>query len=521
MNSLIAQLLKRCAVQPDDDALRSRDLRLSYAELMDAVEHATEQFRSLELRRIGLYLDNGLDWIIFDLAALAAGITAVPLPRFFSAAQIVHAIDDANLDGIIFDRELPPGVTASGVALPGFSDSRIQCIEIGNRDMGNRETGNDSLAPRSPETPASSTSAPARISYTSGSTGAPKGVELGADFIEQTATSLCQAIADLDINVHLSILPYATLLENIAGIYVPLLLGRCVHAEPAADVGLNDALGLDPAKLVTCFNRVRPNSLIITPQLLELLCQLVENAAINPDCLVFVAVGGARVAPTLLQRARQAGIPAYEGYGLTEFASVATLNTPRNDRVGSVGKPLPGVSVSVAADGEICLARDLPCETEKGRQVLVRTGDLGSIDGDGFVQLHGRKSNLIVLANGRNVSPEWIEAELNASPLILQSYVFSDNGEQLVVLLASSATDAALETAINCINQDLPAYARVCEWHRLKTPFSRAAQTLTANGRLRRQQIAQQLPQLLSRGDAPLTTDRSHDRISLQESNPC
>jgi long-chain acyl-CoA synthetase len=516
VNSLIVQLLKRCAAQPDDDALRSRDLRMSYAELMDAVEHATEQLRSLELRRIGLYLDNGLDWIIFDLAALAAGITAVPLPRFFSLAQIVHAIDDAKLDGIVFDRELPPGVIASGVALPGFSDSRIQCIEIGNR-----ETGNGSLAPRLPETPASSTPAPARISYTSGSTGAPKGVELGADFIEQTATSLCQAIADLDINVHLSILPYATLLENIAGIYVPLLLGRCVHAEPAVDVGLSDALGLDPAKLVTCFNRVRPNSLIITPQLLELLCQLVENAAINPDCLVFVAVGGARVAPTLLQRARQAGIPAYEGYGLTEFASVATLNTPRNDRIGSAGKPLPGVSVSVAEDGEICLARDLPCETEKRRQVQVRTGDLGSIDNDGFVQLHGRKSNLIVLANGRNVSPEWIEAELNASPLILQSYVFSDNGEQLAVLLASSAADAALETAINCINQDLPAYARVGEWHRLTAPFSRAAQTLTANGRLRRQQIAQQLPQLLSRGDASLTPGRRHDRISFQESNPC
>jgi long-subunit acyl-CoA synthetase (AMP-forming) len=511
VNSLIAQLLKRCAAQPDDDALRSRDLRLSYAELLDAVEYATEQLRSLELRRIGLYLDNGLDWIIFDLAALAAGITAVPLPRFFSSAQIVHAIDDANLDGIIFDHELPPGVTASGVALPGFSDSRIQCTE----------SCNGSLAPRSPETPASSTSAPARVSYTSGSTGAPKGVELGADFIEQTATSLCQAIADLDINVHLSILPYATLLENIAGIYVPLLLGRCVHAEPAVDVGLNDALGLDPAKLVTCFNRVRPNSLIITPQLLELLCQLVENAAINPDCLVFVAVGGARVAPTLLQRARQAGIPAYEGYGLTEFASVATLNTPRNDRIGSVGKPLPGVSVSVAEDGEICLARDLPCETGKGRQALVRTGDLGSIDGDDFVQLHGRKSNLIVLANGRNVSPEWIEAELNASPLILQSYVFSDNGEQLAALLASPATDAALETAINCINQDLPAYARVSEWHRLTTPFSRAAQTLTANGRLRRQQIAQQLPELLSRGNASLTPGRSPGRISLQESNPC
>jgi len=507
VNSLISQLLQLSAAQPDLDALRSRNLCLSYAELMDAVELATAQLKSLELRRVGLYLDNGVDWIIFDLAALAAGITAVALPRFFSATQIVHALNDADLDGIVFDRDLPPGVTASGVALTGFSDSRIQCIETRNSNLSQNW--------------AHSTSAPAKISYTSGSTGAPKGVELGADFIEQTATSLCQAIAELDINVHLSILPYATLLENIAGIYVPLLLGRCVHAEPAADIGLNDALGIDPAKLATCFNQVQPNSLIITPQLLELLCQLVEKAMIKPDCLVFVAVGGARVAPTLLQRARQAGIPAYEGYGLTEFASVATLNTPQNDRIGSVGKPLPGVFVSIAEDGEICLVRDSLCAAEKGPQTLLRTGDLGSIDSDGFVQLQGRKSNLIVLANGRNVSPEWIEAELNASALIAQSYVFSESGEQLAVLLASSATDAALETIINCINEDLPAYARVHEWYRLKTPFSRAAQTLTTNGRLRRRQIEQQLPELLSQGNAELTPGRSHDRISLQESNPC
>jgi long-subunit acyl-CoA synthetase (AMP-forming) len=498
MNHLIERLQRRAASDPGATALRSRDKRLGYGELMDAVHQASRQLRSLQLRSIGLFLDNGLDWIIFDLAALQAGISVVPLPWFFSDAQIAHAIADARLDGIVFDRALPRGVEPLGTALPGFSDSRLQRIDGARGAVGRAYA------------------AAARISYTSGSTGAPKGIALDAGFIELTADSLCQAIGRLDIETHLGILPYATLLENIAGIYVPLLLGRCVHAEPAAEIGLGATLAIDPERLRVCFNRVRPNSLIITPQLLDLLCLLAERAAINPDCLVFVAVGGARVSPASLRRARHAGIPAYEGYGLTEFGSVATLNTPWDDRVGSVGKPLPGVTLVIAEDGEICLSRRAADAVEGAGATPrkpIRSGDLGSVDADGFVHVHGRKSNLIVLANGRNVSPEWIEAELNFSSLIEHSFVFAEDGKQLSVLIASSATGALLDAEIARINRDLPAYARLQRWYRLADPFSPEAGTLTVNGRLRRAQIERQLPGLLAHAAASPSAGRSHMAI--------
>jgi long-chain acyl-CoA synthetase len=503
MNGLIEGLRQQAVAKPDAVALRSRHQQLSFADLLVAVEQAALQLQSLQLQAIGLYLDNGIDWIVFDLAALSTGISVVPLPRFFSDTQITHAIADANLDGIVFDRALPSAVNACGNALPGFSDSRVQRIE-------------SSLV-----RPARKSSTLAKISYTSGSTGTPKGIQLDVELIEQTVASLCQAIGDLDIKTHLSVLPYATLLENIAGVYVPLLLGCCVHAEPSADVGLTDLLGLDPAKLQACFNRVQPDSMIITPQLLDVLCQLVDNAAISPGSLVFVAVGGARVAPALLQRARRVGIPAYEGYGLTEFASVATLNTPQNDRVGSVGKPLPGVNLELAGDGEICLAREPLTGVQGEQRELVKTGDFGSIDEDGFIYVHGRKSNLIVLANGRNVAPEWIEAELNASALIGQSYVFSESGERVAALIASSAPDAAIDAEILRINGELPAYARLHQWHRLTTPFSREQQTLTANGRLKRCQIEQQLPGLLAQAPVSPRKARNHTQFSLQESKSC
>jgi len=505
MNALIEKIGQQAASTPDAIALRSRDKYVSYHELMDAVQQAAAQLQGLQVESLGLFLDNGIDWIVYDLAAIAAGIRIVPLPWFFSEAQIAHAIADGELDGIVFDLALPGGVIGRGVPLHGYSDSRLQRIVTAREE---------SLRQRC---------ASAKVSYTSGSSGTPRGIELAPEFIEKTAVAICQAIGHLGIESHLSVLPYATLLENIAGVYAPLLLGRCVHAEPSADVGLSASLGLNPLKLQATFKRVRPGSLILTPQLLDLLCRLVETAALKSDCLSFVAVGGARVAPTLLRRARQLGIPAYEGYGLTEFASVATLNTPQNDRIGSVGKPLPGVTVTIAEDDEICLESDLdetPTGNASRRQIRVRSGDYGRIDSDGFIYVDGRKSNLIVLASGRNVAPEWIESELDASPLVMQSYVFSESGERLSALLATTATDAEIDTEITRINQALPAYARLADWHRLAAPFSHELKTLTANGRLRRAQIERRLPDLLAvhQATTPPTSDRSAN-FSLQETN--
>ena len=178
--------------------------------------------------------------------------------------------------------------------------------------------------------------------------------------------------------------------------------------------------------------------MILTPQLLEVLCHLAEGGAIDSSDFEFIAVGGARVAPALLRRARDAGIPAYEGYGLTEFGSVATLNHPQQDRIGSVGKPLPEVSVEIASDGEIILETRLhkpDPDIGESRTVRVETGDFGRIDEAGYVYVHGRKSNVIVLPTGRNVSPEWIEAELNTIPQIKQSFVYADSAGYLTALI--------------------------------------------------------------------------------------
>src|SRR3546814_875250 len=143
-----------------------------------------------------------------------------------------------------------------------------------------------------------------------------------------------------------------------------------------------------------------------------------------PEGLRLAAVGGAAVGRTLLKQAHALGVPAYEGYGLSEGASVQTLNLPRANRPGSAGSALPHAHLRIAPDGEIEISgsvfagylgqTDVPLEWWP-------TGDLGHLDDDGFLHVHGRKKHILITGFGRNVSPEWVETEIRAEPQILQA----------------------------------------------------------------------------------------------------
>jgi long-subunit acyl-CoA synthetase (AMP-forming) len=216
-----------------------------------------------------------------------------------------------------------------------------------------------------------------------------------------------------------------------------------------------------------------------------------------PDSLQFVAVGGGRVAPAVLQRVRAAGLPVYEGYGLSECASVVSLNTRAQDRAGTSGRVLPHVTVNVQ-DGELVVCGNSFLGYLNAPQTWgvekIYTGDLGSVTEDGFVKVSGRSKNLLVSSFGRNISPEWVESELLATGVFEQVIVLGDDRPfccALIVPAPNSLGDAALQRAIDAVNRTLPDYARVAVWLRLQQPFSVAQGTLTENGRLRRVTICQ------------------------------
>jgi len=316
-----------------------------------------------------------------------------------------------------------------------------------------------------------------KITYTSGTTGQPKGVCLDAEAQLAVAESLWQVSLPCDVRQHLCVLPLATLLENIAGLYAPLLAGARIELRPLAEVGFSGAAGFELPRLLATLNQNRPHSLILLPQLLLALVSAAEQGLPLPTTLRFIAVGGGRVAPQLLERAERLGLPVFEGYGLSECASVVCLNTPEARRIGTVGRPLPHVELRLADDGEVLV-----------RGEWLATGDLGHFE-DGFLVLHGRKKHQFVTAYGRNVNPEWVEAELVQQAPIAQAWLHGEALAQNVAVLVPrrpELSDAELQAAVERVNASLPDYARVHQWLRADAPFSASNGLATVNGRLRR-----------------------------------
>jgi long-subunit acyl-CoA synthetase (AMP-forming) len=410
-------------------------------------------------RVLGLIADNGPDWLAADLAAERAGVPLVPLPAFFTPAQLAHAVAASGMDALLCDAPALAG--ALGFAAP----SAIEGSALG---WHRRDTA-----------PVPMPAGTAKVTFTSGTTGTPKAVFLGAHAQQAVARALDEATRALGLKRHLCLLPLAVLLENVAGARTALAAGIECIVPPLAETGMRGATGFDPLACLGALARWNAESAILLPQMMHALTAALEAGAPCPPRLRFAAVGGAKVSPSLLLRARAAGLPAYEGYGLTECASVVALNLPGADRPGSVGRPLAHARVRIADDGEI-VASD------------VRTGDLGRLDDDGFLHVEGRRKHVIITSFGRNVSPEWPEAELAAGGAIAQCAVFGEAQPSLGAVLvprAPAMTDADLQAEVERANARLPDYARIGAWIRADAPFNPATGTLTTNGRVRRDAV--------------------------------
>jgi long-chain acyl-CoA synthetase len=481
--------------------------------------------------RVASRLDNGAAWLTLDLAIRRIGGVHIPLPTFFTPQQIDHALRSSGADAVV------TAGTAHHAASSGASS-----LAIGSGLYWQPREAMKTILPMGT----------ACITYTSGTTAQAKGVCLDAPSMLRVAVSLSEATASLSLRQHLCLMPLSTLLENIAGVYAAWLSGANIAVPSLAEIGYSGAAGLDVPALLRCLHRYRPDSVIVFPQLLLALVMAAEQGHALPSSLRFVAVGGGRVGTTLLARAAAVGLPVYEGYGLTECASVVCLNRPGEVRAGSVGRPLPHARVLVAkndtgddelfVDGVRCLGylneedndnmenNSMENNSMKNNSVdnnsvdnnnsmrlppgPIATGDLGHIDDDGFVHISGRRKHMFITAYGRNVSPEWVESEVLQHPLFAQAMVLGEAQPQNIAVLRTRQADAddhRIRAALAEINRGLPDYAHVADYVRADAPFSLDNGLLTSNGRLRRGAIAQRYADAIAQRYAEISNSTSHE----------
>lgn len=443
--------------------LRGDEVAWDAPALLDAIAGLARQLH--DVRVLAVLADNGPAWVAADLAALRTETVHLPLPGFFSPAQLAHALAAAGADALLTDR--PASVWALGL---GFEATGSWCgLALMRR-----------VAP-----PVVLPAGTAKVSFTSGSTGSPKGVCLSAAGLLDTARAVAARLADLPIERHLAVLPLALLLENVAGVHAPLLRGAAIHLPGLTTLGWQGMGGFDPSALHRVAEAARAHSMILVPELLKAWTLYLAAAGRRaPADGVYVAVGGARVDAELLRRARALGVPAYQGYGLTECGSVVSLNRPGDDG-DDVGRPLDHVGVRVEA-GEVRVAGRafLGYLNDAAVPAEFATGDLGAFDAAGHLHLSGRRGNLIVTGYGRNVAPEWIEAALLAEPAVAQAIVAGEGRPWLGAILvpAPGASQAALAAAVARVNAGLPDYARIGGWV-ATAPFTPQNGLATGNGR--------------------------------------
>ena len=348
------------------------------------------------------------------------------------------------------------------------------------------------------------------IVYTSGTTGQPKGAMLSHKYILNSVESLRRSVPIFDTDTSLSYLPGCHVAERISGIYNRLYNGATAYF-------VND-LG----KLYEYMLDVKPTVFASLPRFFEKIHARVisENGAENVRTQTLKDAFGGNVrlltsggAPLPLEIAdffSKRDLPILQAYGLTENICVA-FNTVEDHKFGTVGKPMPMCEIRIAADGEVLVKSEMMFsgyykEPEKTAEMFdadgwLKTGDLGELDADGFLKITGRKKEIIVLSNGKNVAPALIENYVKESHLISHCFLYGDGRSYCVALITINLNEAALmcrEQIGGLVGQIVKkANARVSSSEQIKKfvvlegDFSTERDEITPTMKLKRNVVAQ------------------------------
>lgn len=389
--------------------------------------------RSDRALRVGIVCGNTPAFVVADLACLASRATEVPVPLAFSRPQAASLLGTADV--CFHDREGAARLASWGAdILP--AGCAVIAVDVAALLAEDAE-GVGRL-----EIPSDDGDWICKIIHTSGTTSQPKGVRIRAYGLDALMGSLHQEMPPGTFRRYLSTVPLSLLIEQVTGLYMVILHEGALIQLPG-DVPLVGTSVAATTQALRFLRASRATALVATPALVDELCQAARSTAaeaaraalFGSDAVPLICCGGAPVDLETLHALDRVGIPVYEGYGLSENGSVVSWNRPGARRIGSVGTPLPHVQVHVADDGELLVKStslfagytvDDPSSCAIDDDGWLHTGDLARLDEDGFVYITGRKKNVIITSTGRNIAPEWVEAQYATLPFVRAVAVVGD-----------------------------------------------------------------------------------------------
>ncbi len=482
--------------------------------------------------RVGLLAENRVEWLVADMAILAAAAVNVPPHAPLTARQVHYQLDDAgvcwlfvstkaqldkvrqvrgelpNLRGVVvFDAD---AAAPDAVSWRGFLQRGRALLPRYREELARREAalGPDDLA---------------TIIYTSGTTGNPKGVTLTQSNLVTNTVASQEASPRKWDDVLLCWLPFSHIYARTVDHYLSIVAGVVLCLAESAET------------VVQNLAEIQPTHMSSVPRLYE----KVLTAIASPDAeetgrrlraifgprVDWLGCGGAPLPPSIAEEFQRHGILLLQGYGLTESSPVISFNRKASYKLDTVGQPLPGVEVRIGADGEVLTRgphvmkgywKNPQATAETIRDGWLHTGDLGTIDADGFLKITGRKKEILVLSNGKKVVPNYLEGLMLADPCFDQVVVNGEGRNFLTALVVPhwdnvrralreektdvdglgeealaghEAVSGLFRKRIDAALRDVSGAEQVRKFVVLPRPFSVAADELTVSLKLRRNVI--------------------------------
>lgn len=475
-------------------AIVYRNKEYSYADIIKIAKGYGEYLDINSEERVGVFMENRIEYPCAVLSIFNKKGTSTNLDSGYTPEQLAYVFSDSNPKYLfVSNQTVEVAEEAKKLANSEVTLLNVDTITVDmNKDYGKLEIE---------ELPRDSV---AVMLYTSGTTGNPKGVMLTFENLMSNIEGIRDIGLVNDQDRLLAILPFHHVLPLNLSMLMPLYFGclMVISEELSSEAIRNNLKNYNISILIGVpriwemvhkgiMGKIQSSSVAKT---LFNICKKLDNRALSKKVfkkvheglgghIRILVSGGAKLDPAIAEDFRAWGLEMLEGYGLTETSPIISFNRPGNVLIGSVGEALPGVEVKIAEDGEVIVRGknvmkgyyNKPEATAEAidKDGWFHTGDLGELDGK-YLKIIGRKKEMIVLSNGKNINPADIEAQIMGATDIIQEIAVAEYDNHLVAVVLpdfkkleakkiSNAKEAIKWEVIDKYNVEAPKYRKILD----------------------------------------------------------